>query len=111
MSLSLGHPSLSHPWYGGLVVRRPVSRKNKRNPKISVLRDKRSNAHYSQQCRGNTYLHPPLELVVHSDVKPAAHCLWSLRCWSYLRCGAKNNETGNAVHETTMLLPPPSHGS
>jgi hypothetical protein len=26
--LPLGHPSLSHPWYGGLVVRRPVPRKN-----------------------------------------------------------------------------------
>jgi len=23
----------------------------------------------------------------------------------------KSNETGNAVHESTMLLPPPSHGS
>jgi len=23
----------------------------------------------------------------------------------------KSNETGNAVHEPTMLLPPPSHGS
>jgi len=27
-SLSLGHPLLSHPWYGGLVVPWPVSRKN-----------------------------------------------------------------------------------
>jgi len=24
---------------------------------------------------------------------------------------AESNETGNAVHEPTMLLPPPSHGS
>ena len=27
-SLSLGHPSLLNPWYGGLVVRQPVPRKN-----------------------------------------------------------------------------------
>ena len=27
---------------------------------------------------------PPLELVVHSEVRTAAHRLWSLGCWSYL---------------------------
>jgi hypothetical protein len=32
---------------------------NKQNPKISMLRDNRSNAHCSHQCCGSTYLPPP----------------------------------------------------
>jgi hypothetical protein len=28
---------------------------------------------------------PPLELVVQSDARSAAHCLWSLGGWAYLR--------------------------
>ena len=27
---------------------------------------------------------PPLELLVQNDPRLATHCLWSLRCWSYL---------------------------
>ena len=41
-------------------------------------------AHYSHQCCGSSHLPPPLELVVQSEARSAAHCLWSLGCWSYL---------------------------
>jgi len=27
---------------------------------------------------------PPLDLVIQGEVRLAAHCLWSLGCWSYL---------------------------
>jgi len=27
---------------------------------------------------------PPLELVVQGEARMAAHCLWGLKCWSYL---------------------------
>jgi len=28
---------------------------------------------------------PPLDLVIQGEVRSAAHCLWSLGCWSYLQ--------------------------
>jgi len=34
---------------------------------------------------------PPLELVVHSEVRLAAHQLWSLGCWSYLHPNRENS--------------------
>ena len=51
---------------------------------ISLLRDNRSHAHYSHLRCGGTYLPPPLELVVQSEARTAAHRLWSLGSWCYL---------------------------
>jgi hypothetical protein len=50
-----------------------------------MLGDNRSNAHYSHQCCGSTYLPPPLEKVVQSEAISAAHRLWNLRNLSYLQ--------------------------
>jgi hypothetical protein len=50
MYLSLSRPSLSRPWYGGPVARYPddqCQEKTNQNPKISMLRDNRSNVHYA----------------------------------------------------------------
>jgi hypothetical protein len=55
-SLSLGHPIL------GMVAWLSDSQcyeETKQNPKVSMLRDNRSNAHYSHQCCGGAYLPPP----------------------------------------------------
>jgi len=56
----------------------------KQNPKISMLRNNRSNAHESHHGCGSTHLLPPLELVVQSEARSATRHLWSLGCWSYL---------------------------
>jgi len=56
----------------------------KQGPKISLLRDNGSYAHYSHQCCGGTHLPPPQDLVVQSEARSAAHRLWSLGCWYYL---------------------------
>ena len=71
----------------GMVAWLPVDQcqeETKQGSKIRVLRNNRSHAHYSHQCCGSTYLPPPLELVIQSDARSAAHQLWSLGCWSYL---------------------------
>jgi hypothetical protein len=34
---------------------------------------------------------PPLKLVVQSETRSAAHCLWSLRCWSYLHSNREHS--------------------
>jgi hypothetical protein len=36
---------------------------------------------------------------------------WTIRNSMIYEVWQKSNATGNAVHEPTMLLPPPSHGS
>ena len=59
-------------------------KKTEQSPKICMLRDNRSNAHYSHQCYGSIYLPPPLELVVQSEARSAAHRLWNLTSWSYV---------------------------
>ena len=82
-SSSSGQPSPSHHWYGGLTVKRPAQKETKQDPKIGMLRDNRSDAHFSHKCSGSTYLPPPLELVVQSEARSTAHRLWSLACWSY----------------------------
>ena len=56
----------------------------KQVPKISLLRDNGSSTHYSHQCCGSTHLPPPLDLVVQSEARSAAHRLWSLGCSSNL---------------------------
>ena len=82
--VSIIRPSITFTcWYGGLVFRQPVPRKTKQNPKITMLIDNRSNAHYSHQCCGITHLPPPLKLVVHSKARSAVHHLWHLGCWSH----------------------------
>ena len=58
--VSIIRPSVTlHPWYGGLVVRGQFQEKTKHNPKISMLRDNRINAHYSHQCCGTPHLPTP----------------------------------------------------
>jgi len=57
----------------------------KEGPKISLLGDNGSYAHYSHQCCGSTRLSPPLDFVVQSEARSVAHRLWSLGCWPYLQ--------------------------
>ena len=59
-----------------------------------MLRDNRSDAHYSHQCCESTNLPPPLELVVQSEARSAAS-LWSLGSWSYLH--------PNRGHSSTLM--------
>jgi len=55
-SLSLGHQS---PGVVAWLSDDQCQEETKQNPKISMLRNNRSNAHYSHQCCGSTYLPPP----------------------------------------------------
>ena len=59
--------------------------KSEQCSKISLLRNNSSYAHCCLQCCGSTLLPPPLELVVQSEARSAAHRLCSLWCWSYLQ--------------------------
>jgi hypothetical protein len=83
-SLSLDHPFLLHPYYGGLAVRRLVPRKSYQSSKTCLLRDNGSNVLYSHQCFGSIYFPPPLELVLQVEVRSTANHLWSLGSWSCL---------------------------
>ena len=56
----------------------------RQDSKTSLLRNNRSYAYYSHQRCGSTCLPPPLDLVVQSEARSAAHRLWSLGSWSYL---------------------------
>jgi hypothetical protein len=84
MSPSLGHPSLLHPWYGGLVARWPVPRKLSRLQRLACLGT--TGAMHTTPTNAVEVLIrlPPLELVVQSEARSAARCLWSVGSWSYL---------------------------
>jgi hypothetical protein len=65
--------------------------KSEQCSKISLLRNNSSYAHCCLQCCGSTLLPPPLELVVQSEARSAAHRLCSLWCWSYLQPNRAHN--------------------
>jgi len=78
--ISILRPSVLHPYFDGLAVRRLVPKRSKKSTKTCMFRDNGSNA----QCHRSIYLPPPLELLVQSEVRLAAHHLWSLGCWSQI---------------------------
>jgi hypothetical protein len=58
-----------------------------------MLRDNGSDAHYPYNAV--EAVPPPLESVVHSEARSAAHHFWSLGRWSYLH--------PNRVHSSIMM--------
>ena len=56
----------------------------KQSTKTCVLGQNGSYTHYSYWCKAALTGLPPLDLVTQGGARSAAHCLWSLGCWSCL---------------------------
>ena len=62
LALRLYHQAIHHLCILGMVAwlsDGQCQEETKQNPKISMLRDNRSNTHHTHQCCGSTYLPPP----------------------------------------------------
>jgi len=87
LTLCLCHQAVRHLCILSMVAWLSDSQcqeKTKQNPKIGLLRDKRGSAHPPTHPMEALICLPPLELVVQSEARMAAHHLWSLGRWSYL---------------------------
>jgi hypothetical protein len=82
--LSLVHPSLLHPSFGGLAVRELVPKKLSRVQGLACLGITGAISTTPTSAMEALTCLPPLEILVSSEARLAVHCLWRLGYWSYL---------------------------